>query len=114
MTVNLGVVDTCRVNSLVGPERKKRAFIAQDQKEASTTASFWRLLFTPMGPGHCLFLKSELTGGKWKIYSDNLAACRWLQRGIQAQLTKVNATCRKTSPRFSKVPPDRNFWKLDT
>ena len=27
----------------------------------TTNASFWRIIFSPAGPGHVLYLKSELT-----------------------------------------------------
>lgn len=60
----------------------------QDDKVSSTTCSFWRLLFCPNGPANILYLKSELTGGQWKIYADNIAACRWLQRTVQGSMTK--------------------------
>ena len=33
-----------------------------------------------------LYLKSELVGGEWRVYSDNLAMARWLQRTIQGEL----------------------------
>ena len=54
--------------------------------EATTNASFWRILFCPAGPGCVLFLKSELTGGDWCVYSDNIAMARWLQRTVQGTL----------------------------
>ena len=43
-----------------------------------TNASFWRIIFSPAGPGHVLYLKSELTENKWRIYADNIAMARWL------------------------------------
>ena len=49
----------------------------------STVASFWRILFSPGGRGHVLFLKSELTGNQTKIYSDNIAVTRYLQQEIE-------------------------------
>src|SRR6516164_5580705 len=30
-------------------------------------------------PGHVLYLKSELTEGRWRIYSDNITMARWLR-----------------------------------
>ncbi len=40
------------------------------------------LLLSPGGPGHVLFLKSDVTGDQVRIYSDNLAMTRWLQDEI--------------------------------
>jgi hypothetical protein len=52
----------------------------------TSNASFWRILFSPRGPGHVLFLKSELTLDRWAIYSDNIAMTRWLQSTVQGML----------------------------
>ena len=34
---------------------------ATDGSPNTTEASFWRITFSPGGPGHVLYLKSELT-----------------------------------------------------
>ncbi|MEQ9124410.1 MAG: hypothetical protein RIM80_17805, partial [Alphaproteobacteria bacterium] len=52
----------------------------------TTVASFWRNVLSPAGPGHVLYLKSELTEGRWRIWSDNIAMTRWLQETIQGVL----------------------------
>jgi hypothetical protein len=52
----------------------------------STSASFWRIIFCPGGPGHVLYLNSELTDNRWCIYSDNIAMARWLQTTVQGML----------------------------
>ncbi len=52
----------------------------------TTVASFWRNVLSPAGPGHVLYLKSPLTEGKWRIWSDNIAMTRWLQKTIQGML----------------------------
>ena len=54
-----------------------------DDGPTTTEASFWRILFSPAGPGHVLYLKSELTDDQWRIYSDNIALARWLQKTLQ-------------------------------
>ena len=54
-----------------------------DGGDNTTDASFWRVLFCPGGPGHVLFLKSELTEGEVRIYSDNINMTRWLQSTVQ-------------------------------
>src|SRR5207237_8080930 len=48
----------------------------------ATNASYWRIITCPMGPGHVLYLKSELTENRWLIYSDNIAMARWLQSTV--------------------------------
>lgn len=57
----------------------------------ATNASFWRILSCPKGPGHVLYLKSELTGGAWRIWTDNLAMARWLQATVQGMLEPETA-----------------------
>ena len=49
-----------------------------DNGPDTTDASFWRIPFSLAGPRHVLYLKAELTGGSWRIYSDNIAMARWL------------------------------------
>ena len=48
--------------------------------------SHWRVLWCPAGPGHVLLAQAELTGGKPRIYSDNIAMTRWLQKAIESML----------------------------
>jgi hypothetical protein len=52
----------------------------------STRSSHWRVLWSPAGPGHALFITSELTDNEILIYSDNAALARWLQRTIETHL----------------------------
>lgn len=49
---------------------------SKDGDPNSTDASFWRIVHCPAGPGHVLYLKSELTDNHWRIYSDNIAMVR--------------------------------------
>ena len=49
-----------------------------DSGSFTTNASFWRILSSEAGSGHVLYLNSELTGGRWRIYADNIAVARWL------------------------------------
>lgn len=55
-------------------------------KNQSDRISHWRVLWCPAGAGHALFVQSELTGGKVKIFGDNLAVVRWLQQNIESLL----------------------------
>ena len=52
----------------------------------SDRLSHWRVLWCPAGAGHALFAKSELTDDQVRIYSDNIAVARWLQREIETLL----------------------------
>jgi hypothetical protein len=64
---------------------------ATDSDDYSTAASFWRIYFCDAGPGHALYLKSELTQNRWRIYSDNIAMARWLQTTVQGMLNAETA-----------------------
>ena len=52
----------------------------------SDRLSHWRVLWCPAGAGHALFVQSELTDGRVRVYSDNPAVARWLQRTIETLL----------------------------
>lgn len=85
---------------------------ATDGDENSTDASFWRILFSPAGPGHVLYLKSELTDDEWRIYSDNIAMARWLQTTIQGMLAQETAdsTIEVHDAEFTKSGDPAYFW----
>lgn len=48
--------------------------------------SHWRVLWCPAGAGHELFAQSTLTDNQVRIWSDNIAVARWLQRSIETLL----------------------------
>ncbi len=78
----------------------------------TTNASFWRIIFSPAGPGHVLYVKSELTEHRWRIYSDNIAMARWLQSTVQGML---NAELADTAipvidAQFTKSGDPDNSW----
>jgi hypothetical protein len=52
----------------------------------SDRVSHWRVLWCPAGAGHALFMQSQLTEGKARVYSDNIGVARWLQRTIETLL----------------------------
>src|SRR5581483_11882758 len=90
-------------------------FIRLGQTEGgpqTTNASFWRIVTCPKGPGHVLYLKSELTENRWRIYSDNIAMARWLQQTVQGMLNPETAdtTIPVTDAEFSKTGDPRYFW----
>ncbi len=78
----------------------------------TTDASFWRIIFCSAGPGHVLYLKSELTDNRWRIYSDNIAMARWLQSTVQGMLNAETAdtTIPVVEAQFTKSGDPRYFW----
>ena len=83
-----------------------------DNDAFTTNATFWRLVTSPRGAGCALYLKSELTEGRWRVYSDNIAMARWLQSTV---LGAINPELREptipvTEAQFSKSGDARDFW----
>jgi hypothetical protein len=85
---------------------------ASDDAPVTTNASFWRILLCPAGPGHVLYLRSELTQDKWRIYSDNIAMARWLQTTVQGMLNPelADTTIPVTDAAFDRSGDARSFW----
>jgi hypothetical protein len=83
-----------------------------DADPLTTNASFWRIIFCPAGPGHVLYLKSEVTEGRWRIFADNIAMARWLQTTVQGMLNPETADMAipVTEAQFSKSGDPRYFW----
>jgi hypothetical protein len=83
-----------------------------DTDNPSTNASFWRTLISPAGPGHVLYLKSELTENKWRIYADNIAMARWLQSTIQGMLNGdlKDLSIPALDAKFTRTGDARDFW----
>src|SRR5206468_3264871 len=69
----------------------------------------WRVLWCPDGAGHALFVHSTLIDGQVRIYSDNQAVARWLQKTIEALLYPqfADTTLPVTPAQFSRAgaPP---------
>ena len=57
-------------------------------KTIADRVSHWRVLWSPAGQGHALFIESPLTGKGPRVYSDNVGLVRYLQRNIEALLHK--------------------------
>jgi len=85
---------------------------ASEGGPVTTSASFWRILFSPAGPGHVLYLKSELTDGVWRIYSDNIAMTRWLQTTVQGMLNPelADLSIHVIDAAFDKSGDVRDYW----
>lgn len=79
----------------------------------TTRASHWRVLWSPAGAGHALFLKSEsLRDNPVRVYADNIALARYLQEEIETLLFPEFAdTALPVLPaQFSKSGDPANFW----
>ena len=57
-------------------------------KTIADRVSHWRVLWSPAGQGHALFIESTLTGKGPRVYSDNAGVARYLQRTIEVLLYK--------------------------
>ncbi len=84
----------------------------KDGDPNTTDASFWRIVFCPAGPGHVLYLKSELTKNAWRIYSDNIAMARWLQTTVQGMLNAelADTAIPVSDAAFGRSGDPRYFW----
>ena len=78
----------------------------------TTRASHWRVLWSPAGPGHVLFLKSEVCGDAVNVYADNIALARWLQEEIESFLFPefANQNLPVIDAIFSKSGDGVTFW----
>ena len=69
----------------------ENSFIRLSDDGGKTTAdrvSHWRVLWSPAGQGHALFIESPLTGKAPRLYADNAGVARFLQRTIEVLLHK--------------------------
>jgi len=57
-------------------------------KTLAERVSHWRVLWSPAGQGHALFIESSLTGKGPRVYADNAGVARYLQRLIETLLYK--------------------------
>jgi len=58
-----------------------------DGQSAATRCSHWRVLWSPAGPGHALFVDSSLVNGV-RIFGDSVPLARFLQKEIEYLLYK--------------------------
>jgi hypothetical protein len=99
-------------NTILTGENPFIRLSATDGAPFSTNASFWRIILCPAGPGHVLYIKSELTSDRWRIYSDNIAMARWLQSTVQGMLNDElkDQSIPVIEAEFSKSGDPRYFW----
>jgi hypothetical protein len=87
-------------------------FSDTDDGPLTTEASFWRIVLSPAGPGHVLYLKSELTADRWRIWADNEALARWLQQTAQGNINPASgdAAIPVTAARFIRSGDVQSGW----
>ena len=69
----------------------ENSFIRLSEDGGKTIAdrvSHWRVLWSPAGQGHALFIESPLMGKGPRVYADNAGVARFLQRSIESLLYK--------------------------
>jgi hypothetical protein len=57
-----------------------------DGKTMTDRVSHWRVLWSPSGQGHAMFVESPLVEGGRAVYADNFGVVRYLQRHIEKLL----------------------------
>ena len=84
----------------------------QDGALQTTRTSHWRVLLSPGGPGHGLFMKSDVANDEVRVYSDNIALARWLQEEIESFLFPefADQTLPVVDAVFSRSGDGRSFW----
>jgi hypothetical protein len=77
-----------------------------------TRVSHWRVLHSPVGRGHALFVKSDLIDRQVRAYSDNIALARWLQEEIEPTLFPefANQSLPVISAVFSRYGDTLTYW----
>jgi hypothetical protein len=83
---------------------------SEENGPMTTRASHWRVLLSPAGPGHVLFLRSDVTNDQIRIYSDNIALARWLQQEILTSGEFSDQTIPVVAAVFSRSGDTRTFW----
>jgi hypothetical protein len=67
----------------------ENSFIRLSNDEGKTMTdrvSHWRVLWSPAGQGHAMFVESPLVEGGRAVYADNFGVVRYLQRHIEKLL----------------------------
>jgi hypothetical protein len=86
------------------------------QGPLTTRCSHWRILLSPAGMGHVLFLRSDVTNDEIRIYADNIALARWLQQEILTTGEFADQTLPVVQAVFSRSGDTCSFWteRLET
>ena len=96
---------------LTGENSFIRLLETMDGKQL-TRVSHWRILYSPAGEGHALFIESDVTDGAVRIYSDNEAMTRWLQDEIERLLYPpfADANLPVTRASFDRQGDTQTAW----
>lgn len=87
--------------------------VQADNGPETTRTSHWRVLLSPGGAGHVLFMQSDsFHNNAVRIYSDNIAMTRWLQEEIESLLFPPFASqeIQVMEAVFDKHGDTRTFW----
>ncbi len=76
----------------------------------TTRAGHWRILLSPVGPGHVLFLKSDVTDDQTRIYADNIAVARGLQDEIVGNAESKDPAIPVITAAFDRSGDTSFFW----
>lgn len=83
---------------------------AEENGPMTTRGSHWRVIVSPAGPGHVLFLRSDVTDNEIRIYADNIALARWLQQEILTSGEFADQAIPVVDAIFSRTGDTRSFW----
>src|SRR5215469_18808595 len=108
-------MSTVDVNSVIVTGENSVIRLNNNDNDAFTTqASFWRILTSPAGPGEVLYLKSEVTEGRW----NNIAMARWLQSTVVGAISAElhDPAIPVADAQFNRSGNARDFWteRLDS
>jgi hypothetical protein len=79
----MSIMSTVDANRVIFTGENSAIRLSNDDSDSFTTnATFWRAVSSGAGSGHVLYLKSELTEARRRIYSDNIAMARLLQSTV--------------------------------
>ena len=86
--------------------------VLEEDGPQTTRVSHWRVLYSPSGGGHVLFIKSDLIDDEIRVYSDNIALARWLQGEIESMLFAefADQSVPVVEAEFTKTGDGRSFW----
>ena len=94
---------------LTGENQFMRLHMAA-QGPMTTRCSHWRILLSPVGAGHVLFLRSDVTDDHVRLYADNPDLARWLQQEILTTGEFSDQTQVITAARFFRLGDTQSFW----
>lgn len=75
-----------------------------------TRCSHWRVLLSPAGPGHVMFIRSDVTDDQVRIYADNSELVRWLQQEIVTSGEFSSPTIPIAPARFGRMGDTQSYW----